>query len=110
MQIEIKVYGNPGLYQHIQDAYRSQSTKHRTFTGAARRLVTLNRKAKDWARASGRWGGWKIVVDGIDLTKPLDIYDSWTTSSVEDILYNCPVTVLAKEIADRFAECQREAE
>lgn len=106
MKIEIKVSGNPGLYRDLQESLASASTTHRTWTGAARRLVALDRHAEYWARSMGRWGGWDIIVDGVPLTKEHGEGDCWCEPTPEDARrhYLDPVYYIATELQKRYAD------
>lgn len=106
MQIEIEVYGNPGLYRSSRASFAKESTRHRTWTGAARRLVALHGKAKGWAETTGHWGGWDIRVDGVSLYKKRDEYDCWIAPTPDDARdhYRDPVDYLAEALADRHGD------
>lgn len=62
--IEIRVIGNPCLSRDLQASFAAESTRHRSISGAARRIAQLQRKSDDWAAATGRWGTVEVIVDG----------------------------------------------
>lgn len=106
MKIEIKVEGNPGLYRSLRDDFASESSTHRTYTGAARRLVSLDRKSARWSETTGHWGRWRIIVDGLDLNKSYGEYDMWSDPSVDDAHRNYvdPVKYIADALRERHQD------
>ena len=109
MKIEIKVRGNPGLYRSLQDNFARKSTTHRTFTGAARRLVRLNAMARTWGETTGNWGGWEIIVDGLSLHQSYSEFDIWCDPSPYDARRDCeePVSYIAAALKARFEEISK---
>lgn len=67
MNIEIKFVPNPGLYQSLQDSIAAESTKHRTISGAVRRLQRLKRKVEDMGKNMGQWGHISIMINDHDV-------------------------------------------
>ena len=100
MLIKINVIGNPGLYRDLRDAFAAESTTHRTWTGAARRLVRLNSKSRLWGETTGQWGGWEIIVDGINLYED----DPINEPTVEEAraLWRDPVAYIAEKLQAHY--------
>ena len=71
-RITIRTVGNRSLYRSLYEAYDSE-THHKTASGAATRLMRIERVSRDWAQASGMWGDVKTYVDG----KAVDLDDEW---------------------------------
>jgi len=61
--ITIRTVGNPALYQSLQSSIASE-TRHRTVSGALRRLEAIHRASQRWAETMGNWGGVEIEIDG----------------------------------------------
>jgi hypothetical protein len=76
--IVIRTVADPSLSKSLRDILNMSST-HRTYTGAARRLLKLDRDAADWFRCVGLWGHFEVEVDGkkIDKVDVMEALDKW---------------------------------
>jgi len=99
MKIEIKRIGNRSLYQSLAEDI-DRTTRHRTFTGAARSLLKMSREAATLSETVGDWGQIAITIDGVTLDNSdaigllLDADDA-----IIDRRWKCPVAVMAEKIA-----------
>ena len=99
MKIEIKRIGNRSLYQSLYSEI-DRTTRHRTFTGAARSLLKMTREAARLSETVGDWGQIEITIDGVTLDNSdaigllLDADDA-----IIDRRWKCPVAVMAEKIA-----------
>lgn len=57
--ITIHTFHNPSL----GGSYYDSETRHRTVSGAVRRLMTIARRRADWRAASGDWGRLEIAIN-----------------------------------------------
>ena len=101
--IEIRVIGNPGLYRDLQASFAAESTRHRSISGAARRLAQLRRKSDDWAATTGRWGTVEVIVDG------REIDGFWSQIDIWDYSRRDPQSVIEDVLALRIRESLEEA-
>jgi len=109
--IEIRVVGNRGLYRDLQASFASESTKHRTFSGAARRLLQLNRMSQVWSQTTGQWGSWSVFVDGVRLEDPIHEFDTWTTPDEYELRHSMdPQRDMANALRQRFGEVREQTQ
>lgn len=99
MKIEIKRIGNRSLYQSLYSDI-DRTTRHRTFTGAARSILKMSREAETLSQTVGDWGTVAITIDGVTL----DNIDSINLlvdadDANADRRWKCPVAVMAEKIA-----------
>ena len=66
MVIVIRTVGNRSLYRSLYEDIDSE-TKHRTASGALRRLEKISRDSQTWFRSVGQWGHVEVDVDGSPL-------------------------------------------
>lgn len=59
----IRTVGNPALYKSLQDSIASE-TRHKSASGAIRRLEQIERDSARWSQLVGKWGRVEIEIDG----------------------------------------------
>jgi hypothetical protein len=86
-RIIIRTIGNRSLYASLYSSIDSE-TRHRTVSGAARRLVKIARQARTWSANVGKWGSVEIEIDGNTLH---DMDVSAVCSDAQDVAFGSPL-------------------
>ena len=100
MEIQITRTGNRSLYQSLYSDI-DLTTRHRTFTGAARSILKMSREAARLSQTVGKWGTIAITINGNTLSNRdainllVDADDA-----IIDRRWKCPVSVMAEKIEE----------
>jgi len=99
MKIEITRIGNRSLYRDLYEDI-DRTTRHRTFTGAARSLLKMSREAATLSKTVGDWGRVEVSINGVTLDNIDAIYLLLEADNAnEDYQWPRRVTVMAEKIA-----------
>ena len=99
MKIEITRIGNRSLYRDLYEDI-DRTTRHRTFTGAARSILKMSREAATLSKTVGDWGRIEVTIDGVTLDNIDAIYLLLEADNAnEDYQWPRRVAVMAEKIA-----------
>ena len=100
MEIQITRTGNRSLYRDLYEDI-DRTTRHRTFTGAARSILKMSREAARLSQTVGDWGTIAITIDGntLDKTDAINLLVD-ADSAIIDRRWKCPVAAMAEKIEE----------